>query len=222
MAFDPEGPFKEGKDFVNKKKKCLLMAACTWLVLRATNKDAEDPDSLTFEGPLVAGNPYEDDDFEYASSVVTDNEGPMDKYSDEEAAIMGALHEMTADSVDYDVMDVFEVFPAKLKEVSGSGGKVDEDKAPLPVFGEMNSEDGDIAENLREAGKKLRRNAEAVRFPEVAATLWSADVGDNLDKGAMLVSEETLGLEEPKTWPGPDDELARFMKKEEYMVRTII
>ena len=33
---------------------------------------------------------------------------------------------------------------------------MDEDKAPLPVFGEMNSEDEDIAENVREAREKLR------------------------------------------------------------------
>ena len=116
LAFDTAGPFKEGKDLDNKKKKYLLVAAYTWPVLRATNEDAEDPDSLTFEGPLVAGNPYEDDDFEYAPSVVADHEGPMDVDSDEEAAIMTALGEMAADSVDYDVMDVSEVFPAKPEE----------------------------------------------------------------------------------------------------------
>ena len=74
---------------------------------------------------------------------------------------MTALDEMAADSVDYDVMDVSELFPAKPEEASGSGGKVDEDKAPLPVFGEMNPEDEDIAENVREAREKLRRRAEA-------------------------------------------------------------
>ena len=54
----------------------------------------------------------------------------------------------------------------------------------------------------------------------MAATVRPPDAGDSLDtQGATLVSEET---EEPQTQPGPDDELGRFMKKEEYMVRTII
>ena len=45
MAFDTAGPFKEGKDLDKKKKKYLLVAAYTWPVLRATNGDAEDPDT---------------------------------------------------------------------------------------------------------------------------------------------------------------------------------
>ena len=138
LSFDTAGPFKEGKDLDNQKKKYLLCAAYTWPVLTSTEGDEGDPDSLTFTGPAIREDLYGDDDFEYEPSVAPEHEGPMDLDPEEATAIQMALDEIIEESGDYDVVDVSEVIPSRVGEppLPASPGPV------LPVAAEAEGEEG--------------------------------------------------------------------------------
>ena len=224
LSFDTAGPFKEGKDLDNKKKKYLLCAAYTWPVLTSTEGDEGDPDSLTFAGPAIREDLYGDDDFEYEPSVAPEHEGPMDLDPEEATAIQMALDEIIEESGDYDVVDVSEVIPSRVGEppLPASPGPV------LPVAAEAEGEEGshveaDIRENIRRAEAEL-----AERLPRRGDAAGSAEATTSEEVQATLdsqVSEESRGSDEPDPNggdPGAEELKGRFMTKEEYKVRTII
>ena len=121
---------------------------------------------------------------------------------------------MIAESSDYDVMEVSEVFASQPVEASGSG----DGGVPLPVVAEEDEED--LSENIRAAEESLGLPLVA---DEVIREEGSSTLESSTEKRSTLVSEETLGSEDPA--PGSEPLLGsrgRFMKKEEYKVRTII
>ena len=116
LSLDTAGPFKEGKDVDNQKKKYLLVGAYTWPVLKESPEDLHDPNSLLFEGDVAVDAHMGDEDFEYAPSLAGDDPGEDDGEGDEDHEVPDHfVDEMLKESPEMEVMDIQPVIKDKLE-----------------------------------------------------------------------------------------------------------